>query len=208
MNREDRIAQGLETGQEQNLPPEDQARLDELSEVLGADFVWEEPPKNLVDRIAAEVGPSTTSSTGRWLWMVAAASVVVLGTIGMINLLGDDTPTAVATVTMLGTDLALDASGTAELIPTPNGWVIALDAVGLDPAAAGTFYQAWVSNGEEGVAVGTFHMRGDEPRPIALWSGVDLHEYRTINVTIQTEGAGPESSGVLVMTGTAERFDE
>ena len=50
-------------------------------------------------------------------------------------------------------------------------------------------------------------MRG-EPAPIPLWSGVDLHEYRTINITLQQEGAGPESSGVLVMTGTAESFDD
>ena len=208
MNPEDRIADGLETGEDQLLPPGEQARLDELREVLGSEFIWEEPPSDLGDRIAEEIAPSGTRSVARWLGYVAAALVLVLGTVGVMNLISEDIPPAVASVTMIGTDLAPDAHGTAQLIPTPNGWAIAFDAVGLEPAAAGTFYQAWVSNGREGAAVGSFHMRGDEPTPIALWSGFDLREYRTINVAIQTEGAGPESSGVLVMTGTSEHFND
>ena len=208
MNPEDRIADGLETGEDQHFPPDEQARLDELREILGSEFIWEEPPSDLGDRIAAEIAPSENRSVGRWLLPVAAAVLLVLGTVGVMNLISEDIPPAVASITMIGTDLAPDALGTAQLIPTPNGWAIAFDAVGLEPAAAGTFYQAWVSNGLEGAAVGSFHMRGDEPTPIAFWSGVDLHEYRTINVTIQTEGAGPEPSDFLVMTGTAENFND
>ena len=62
MNPEDRIADGLETGEDQLLPPGEQARLDELREVLGSEFIWEEPPSDLGDRIAAEIAPSGTRS--------------------------------------------------------------------------------------------------------------------------------------------------
>ena len=112
-----------------------------------------------------------------------------------------------ATISLSGTELAPGAVGSAGLIPTPNGWAIDFDVDGLPPAAPGTYYQAWVNNGVESISVGSFHMRGDTPTPIALWSGVDLEEYRTLNVTIQDEGGGQESSGVLVMTGTATEFE-
>ena len=205
MSEEDRIAEGIETGELSGLTPDQQARLAELRSVLGSDFVWEEPPDDLRDRIIGDIQGSGPSRN-RWLWAVAAAAVLVLGTVGIMNLLDEEIPPSVATVALAGTELAPDASGTAELIPTPNGWAIAFDATGLPPAAAGTYYEAWVNNGQQGVAVGTFHMRGDEPTPIALWSGVDLREYRTINVTIQTEGEGPQPSGIVVMSGTADEF--
>jgi hypothetical protein len=208
MDREERFAQSLETGQDEGLSRYERARLDELRDALGSDFVWEEPPLDLGDRIMAEIGGPDVRPAGRWLWAVAAAVILVAGTVGVINLLEDPPPTPVAVIAMAGTDLAPEATGSANLHPTPNGWAISFESVGLPPAEAGTFYQAWVNNGEDAVAVGTFHMRGDDVTPIPLWSGVDLHEYRILNVTIQEEGQGPESSGRLVMTGTADRFDD
>ena len=206
MNPEERIAQGLETGQKEGLSPYEQARVDELIAILGSDFVWEEPPPDLGDRIAAKIAPTSPGSSRAWLW-AAAALILVAGTVAVMNLIEESPPPAVAVISLAGMGDAPGASGSAELIPTPNGWAIAFDAVGLPPAAAGTFYQAWVNNGHDAVAVGTFHMRGGEPTSIALWSGVDLSVYRTLDVTIQDEGAGPESSGRLVMTGTAAPFD-
>ena len=137
-----------------------------------------------------------------------AALLAVAGTLAIVNLLDDPRPAPVAVMTVSGTDLAPEATGTAELIPTPNGWAIAFNVEGLEPAPSGTFYHGWVSNGVEGISVGTFHMRGETPTPIALWSGVDLHEYRTLNITIEEVGTGQTSSGVLVMTGTADSFDD
>ena len=208
MNPEERIAKGLETGQKEGLSSIEQARIGELSDILGSDIVWEDPPPDLGNRIAAEIAGTSPRPASFWLWAAAAAVILVAATVGVVNLVEESPPPAVAVISLAGTGLTPDASGSADLIPTPNGWAIAFDAVGLPPADSGTFYQAWVNNGQDAVAVGTFHMRGDEPTPIALWSGVDLAEYRTLNVTIQDEGAGPESSGILVMTGTAEPFDE
>ena len=207
MNEEDRIADGLETGELAELGPEQQEHLAELRVALSSEAVWEDPPEELRDRIISDIR-SPRPAGRNWLLAVAAAIVLVLGTVGVVRLLDEDRPPSVATVALAGTELAPAASGTAELIPTPNGWAIAFDARGLPPAAEGTYYEAWVDNGENGVAIGTFHLRGQVPTPIALWSGVDLREYRTINVTIQSEGGGTRPSDELVLTGTAVEFED
>ena len=207
MDREELIAEGLETGHGEHLSSQEQARLSELSEVLGSDAVWADPPFGLGDRIISEITASDIRRPASWLWAAAAAVILVVGTVSVMNLLEESPPPPTAVIAMTGTDLAPGASGSASLIPTPNGWAISFDAVGLLPAEAGTFYQAWVSNGADAVAVGTFHMRGADATPILLWAGVDLTEYRILNVTLQDEGNGPAPSGRLVMTGTAEHFD-
>ena len=98
------------------------------------------------------------------------------------------------------TDEIPGASGSATVESTGSGLSISLTVEGLPPAEPGTFYQAWMRNDTDSVPIGTFHAReGDGP--IELWSGVDVAEYPTMTVTLQQEGAGPESSGVVVLRG-------
>lgn len=202
----DRIADYLETGQSGQLSPATEARLDDVRDLLSSGDFWAEPPSDLPDRITAEIAEAARPNW-RWLWAAAGMVALVLAAVGLGNLLQADQPSPVSVVAMSGTELAPNAVATARLFPTPNGWAIYVDVTGLPAAPEGFYYQAWVSNGSEGISVGTFHMRGGEATPIGLWSGVDLREYPTINVTLQEVGAGPESSGELVITGTAIEFD-
>jgi hypothetical protein len=92
------------------------------------------------------------------------------------------------------------ASGAATVEATGSGLSISLNVDGLPPAEPGTFYQAWMRGESDSVPIGTFHAReGDGP--IELWSGVDVADYPLMTVTIQQEGAGPESSGIVVLRG-------
>lgn len=209
MRSEQRIAEALGTGDLTGLTPVERSRVREIRAALANDTAWVELPEGLLARIEREVELTRPGKGAGWLWPAAAILAIVLGTAALTAyLIGDDSrPEPVAVVAITGTDLAPGASGSAGLIPLSNGWAISLDVSSVPPAPQGTFYQGWVSNGEQSVAVGTFHMRGGEPSPIGLWSGVDLHEYRTINVTLQDEGGGPASSGRLVLTGTADPFD-
>ena len=101
-----------------------------------------------------------------------------------------------------GTELAPTATATAEVAELPNGAGIRLDVENLDPAPDGYYYQGWVrSEAGETVTIGTFHMRGGDGT-VTLWSGVDLAAYPTLTVTLQQEGAGPESSGEVVLRGS------
>ena len=92
------------------------------------------------------------------------------------------------------------ASGRASVESTGSGLSISLTVDGLPPAQPGTFYQAWMRGDGGSVPIGTFHAR-EGGGPIELWSGVDVADYPTMTVTIQQEGAGPESSGVVVLRG-------
>jgi hypothetical protein len=85
-------------------------------------------------------------------------------------------------------------------VSTGSGLSISLTIDGLPPAEPGTFYQAWMRGDIGSIPIGTFHAReGDGP--IELWSGVDVADYPLMTVTIQEEGAGPESSGIVLLRG-------
>jgi len=207
MRREERIAGALETGDLTGLQPAEERVVDDLRRALGSSVTWEPLPYDLGVRITEAVSGAQTRR--RWAWPAAAVIALLLGVAAaLVVFVGDnDTPQAVAVVAMAGTDLAPGASGSAKLIPSANGWAITLEVAGVPPAPEGAYYEGWVSDGEHSIAVGSFHMRGDEPTPIGLWSGVDLREFRTINITLQDVGAGGESSGRVVLTGTALPFD-
>lgn len=141
---------------------------------------------------------SRWSSGGRLLLVAAAVlAALVVGTGTVVSLTGSD-----ATVVALNsTDLAPDASGSAAISDTPSGFSIELDIEGLPPAAAGSYYQAWLKNADgDLVTIGTFHAR-DGSDDIVLWSGVDPADYPTLTVTLQQEGGGAESSGQVVLSG-------
>lgn len=131
----------------------------------------------------------------------AAALVVVAGVAGaIVATRGADDP-AGTEVAIAGTELAPGASATAHVQETGSGLDITLDVSDLPPAEPGTYYQAWVRNAEgETVTIGTFHMRGGDDE-VDLWAGVDLEDYPTLTVTLQQEGAGPASSGQVVLAG-------
>ena len=204
MSREERFARSLESGDTTGLSGAERETSDQVREHLGDPHTWEQLPAGFEARLLDNLG---RPGRGRFAWWAAAAAVVaVIGIVAVLNPFDDEVEPATV-FAVVGTDLAPSANGTAALIETPNGWAIRFEVTGLPPAPAGQFYQAWVNNGVDAVSAGTFHMRGDRPTPVSLWSGVDLHEYRMLNITLQTVGEGPASSGLAVMTGAAEPFE-
>jgi hypothetical protein len=132
--------------------------------------------------------------------LVAGAAAVVIGVVATVAVTGNNQP-ASTVVTLAGTELAPDAAGRANILPTDSGFKIKLDISGLPPAPAGSYYQGWLRNKDgNAVTIGTFHGR-EGTDDIILWSGVDIVDYPTLTVTIQQEGAGAESSGRVVLRG-------
>lgn len=160
-------------------------------------------PTSFSDRYLAgdELAVRRAGRTLRFL-AAAAAIVVVAGLVAVALTFGsssdDDGGREVA---LAGTELAPDASATALVEELGSGVAIELDISDLPPAEPGTYYQAWLkSPNDELITIGTFHMRaGDET--VELWAGVDLADYPTLTVTLQQEGAGPASSGQVVLSG-------
>lgn len=180
-------------------------------------FVWEDVPADLEERVVraataataatadiADTAPpelavarmrSTKQAWPRRVLLGAVAALVAVA-VGIAWPNGDDT----RTVELAGTELAPGASGTVVVDERGGGVGFTLDVSGLAPAPEDHFYQAWVKGDEGPVAIGTFHLRQGDDR-VDLWSGVDLDEYPTLTVTLQEEGAGPESSGRVVLMG-------
>jgi anti-sigma-K factor RskA len=169
----------------------------EVETILRQAAVWAEVPKDLEHRVLDEALGRRRVRPRRTRWLLAAAAVVALSAgAGVFAWLSGDEPHA----SLAGTALAAGSSAEAEVRDTPSGVEIRLYVDGLPPAPEGSYYEAWVKGDRGSVAIGTFHLR-DGSDDIVLWSGVDLDEYPKITVTLQREGAGPASSGRVVLAG-------
>ena len=190
------------------LPDEE---LDALASLLGSAAVWDDPALGVEDALVAEIAdeigarPHAPAPPGRsdrrhLRVLGAAAALFLIAGIGIALLFaGEDD--GVTVVALSGTDLAPGATADAELEDLASGLRVVLDVSDLPPAEPGTYYQGWVRTEDgDAVTIGTFHMRGGDAE-IELWAGVSSVDYPILTVTIQEEGAGAESSGMVVLRG-------
>ncbi len=208
MGSDDTRSEYLATGLGER--PADHDQLDLIRGVLSESSTWEDPPAGVVDGLLATiareepVSPDRPVAAGpmRRPWLVVAVGVAAVALL-VVGIVSAYEPAAETVVAVNGTDLAPSAAGIATLRPTPSGWYIRLDVSGLPAAPEGSYYEGWVWSEDEGVSIGTFHLR-DGAEPVVLWSGVDVAEYPAIWVTLQDEGAGPEASDRIMMKGRIE----
>jgi hypothetical protein len=189
--------------------------MDEGSDLmLHNKLLWVSPPADLEHRVMAAIEAVQPRGAGvdelmqrrklrshrqlrRPALLVAAAAALGAATaVGVTQF----SPSDDAQMAMAGTPLATQAHADVELRDTASGVRITMDIERLPPAPAGTFYQGWVKGDRGIVAIGTFHLR-EGSRQVVLWSGVELADYPKLTVTLQSEGAGPASSGKVVLAG-------
>lgn len=191
--------------------------LEALRPSLADSAVWSEPPASLeasvVAAIAAErdrQGSGTVDLEAhrqrrlpsRWLAVAAAAVVALAVGAGVLLTRDDGGQPGGEQLAIAGTDLAPDASATVVVNDTGAGVAIRLDLQGLEPAPRGQYYQGWLRNAAgDLVGIGSFHMR-DGDAVVTLWAGVEVEDYPTLTVTLQTEGQGTDSSGEVVLRGS------
>lgn len=145
------------------------------------------------------------SAARRWIApFLAGAAAVLLVVAAMAIVPGDSRDDFdVVAVAMGGTPEAPGARATADIVETPLGTRISFAVTGLAPAPEGSYYEAWLRQSPEvGVSAGTFHLRGGDG-VIELWAGVGLDDYPMVTVTLQREGGGAASSGLVVLRGSA-----
>jgi hypothetical protein len=204
-------------------PIERDDQLDALVGLLAHAELWEDPPPGVEDAVVAEIRAAAATSAhggsqrslqgrppnrdGRWTRrgrlaavVATAAAVLALGILAGVLLVDGGADDGGVVVALAGTELAPDASATADIESTPLGVKILLDVRDLPGAPPGTYYEAWLRTPTDGVSAGTFHLRGGGGR-IELWCGVDAPAYSTITVTLQEEGGGAASSGRVVLRG-------
>ena len=152
------------------------------------------------ERASFAPAPATRRSRRRAPVLLGAAAAALLAVVAIAGVLATRGGDAGEEFQLAATELVPDASADATVEATGSGLSITLSVEDLPPAAPGTFYQAWMKGPDGSIPIGTFHAR-DGDGPIELWSGVDAARYPTMTVTIQQEGAGPESSGRVVLSG-------
>ncbi|MGX7826546.1 anti-sigma factor [Actinokineospora sp. 24-640] len=180
--------------------------------------MWVQAPAGLWDSVAAAIQAETPAaaavpslrdrrarrgSGGRiTAWAAGLAVAAAAVGVGGYAAGGGFAPGPDSAFALSGTDNAPGATAAGALRHTPSGLEIELDVENLAPAPEGAYYQAWLKGAEGTVTIGTFHARrGGED--IVLWSGVeDVTRYETVTVTLQQEGGGPSSSGLVVLVGS------
>jgi hypothetical protein len=190
-----------------------------IEALLARPEVWDDPPADLEDGVAAAIAAEAVSVTGSvapgsiaeqrakrrsgglpWWLSAAAAGVLVIAGVALVTR-GDGAQSPDTEIELTGTDTSPGASAQAALSATPAGLKIVLDVEGLAPAPEGHFYEAWVSNGTLRVSAGTFHLRGGD-KPIELWAGVVDPSFTRLAVTLEPLDGNTDSSGDAQLVGT------
>ncbi len=179
-------------------------KLDATRAALREPKTWADPPfdveSNVIASIRTESVRTVDTSWRAWIPRLAGVAAITLIAVALMAFWPTGT-----NVDLIGTEIMPQASGVATLDATESGWAIEVSLTDMPPAEPGTYYEGWVwSDDGKGVSIGTFHLRGGN-KPVTLWSGVDVNEYPSIWISVQTEGAGNEVSDQIVMRG---RFND
>jgi hypothetical protein len=133
----------------------------------------------------------------------AAAAVIAVVIVNSSDTGDEEADEVVATVDLLGTELAPGFTGTAEVVLRPSGTLIRMTMPGLPRREGDDFYEGWLKScdGQRLVPIGTFH---DMDRA-AGWAGVSVDDFPLLTVTAESV-AGPTdqaqgSSGAVVAAG-------
>ena len=169
---------------------------DRVQNVLADAGTWAEPPAGMFRRVMTEA--RRPKERMHSVWIAAALALVLVGLV-LVMERADGSGEGVI-IAMNGTPLAPQAVGTAQLREAASGWYIRLEIKGLPPAPEDKYYQGWLWGGDQGVSIGTFHMRNG-PEPVALWSGVSPEGFPVVKVTLQDVGGESSPSDRVMMEG-------
>lgn len=180
--------------------------LGQVEDILDQGPVWADPPGEIEPALLAAISgseridvvrPSPPPARRWWPYAAAALAAAVVALI-LVSPLGEGDPVPSAIIALSGAGV----EGQAAVGAADAGWWIQINVSGLAPAPEGSFYEGWVSDGEDAISVGTFHMR--DGSYVTLWSGVPLRDYPQLLVTLQEIGGGPQPSSEVVVSGRLE----
>ena len=192
---------------------EDVAELRALIErARPADIVWEPPPADLWDRIAAKIdqeqapAPATQDAlapvvpiTGRrrrawWVGLgVAAAAIVVVVTLAITRRGDDATVVAAVELERLGDT----GSGRAELLDHDGTFQVRLETEGVDPDDG--YLELWLIDPTVTRLVSLGPLRTDGIYDIP--AGVDPAAFPIVDVSVEPVDGDPTHSGDSVLRG-------
>jgi hypothetical protein len=212
------VAMAATDGEAAALAPE----LARTRDLLGEASTWAELPAGMEDALVAAIagesanGPAMADAgssravpggrsgsrrrrVGWWSAVPAAAAAALV--VGVVVADGGSEEPPEVEVALAGTELAPQASATAQIQEADAGVRVELDVDALPPAEPGTYYQAWLVGPNGAVALGTFHLRSDRSPHVVLWSGVDARRGVLVTVTIEPDDGDPAPSSQRDLEG-------
>ena len=157
----------------------------------------------------AEVVALAPRRAARWTtsWLVAAAAVGVIAGVGVTAvggaMVGDDAPPVAAPQPVVA-QAALaplpskQGTGNAEIVQTPNGPELVVDV--SDLSAGDGFYEVWLIDPKTFEMVGLGALTQNEGR-FPIPDGLDLSQYRVVDVSIEPYDGDPVHSRDSVVRG-------
>jgi Anti-sigma-K factor rskA len=186
-----------------------QSELELLSGIeylLADEALWSHPAQGTEDAVVqlvhTEAGGDVTadhhlsqpaSRRRRWLALAGAAALGAAAA-GVVAVVVNRTsaPVPDQTMSMEGTALAPELSGSADFTAKPSGVEIEIHMPGLPRRDGGEYYELWMHNcsGTAWVPAGTFH----DMNYVVAWAGVAATDYPVLKVTEEVVG-GPDGAG-------------
>lgn len=164
---------------------------DRLKALLGSEAVWAEPSPDLEARIRglAEVGVHPSPARRLRVWLPAAVTMIVLITGAVLTFDRPDWQ-----VDLVASAQAANASAMVSGWNESEGTRLRFDINGLPNAAAGTYYEIWLTS-PEGLHVSGGSFNGDGV--LTAMVGVHRGEFPRIWITLETldddSGPSPET---------------
>ena len=185
------------------------------------DSVWAAIAEEVAGEAAGEEGPSggpsvvpdagpvvLESRRRRTGWIVAAAAAVVIAlVVGVFAATSSsDDPSQVATAQLQPLEGVDVGNATAEVSLENEDGTSRLDITmnDLPPPADGTFYELWLlsDDGAPGSVAAMHDPASHVSTTVPVPAGTDTARYRTVDVSVQHDGAGPAHSGESILRGT------
>jgi hypothetical protein len=180
----------------------------ELIALLSDTSIWDEPSDSLEDRVVASIAQERrvvvpmVRRRRAWPGRVAAAAIGAAAAAAVVLVVAprNNEQKADARVEVVGTELAPNVSGRADITKLTSGFRIKFSVTGLPRREGGEFYEGWLKNcdGTGLVPIGTFHELDDATG----WAGVSIDEFPLLTVTRETvappKDAAQGSSGEVV----------
>ena len=108
-----------------------------------------------------------------------------------------ETPPAVITVSLKGTDIQPRAQG--QLIVDPNSQSAVLVIAGLPTLEAGKTYQVWLINGGAPVSAGLLTVDANGQGVLIVTSQEAIGSFNSLGISIEPEGGSPQPTGEIVV---------
>src|SRR5688500_6957379 len=108
-----------------------------------------------------------------------------------------ETPPAVITVSLKGTDIQPQAQG--QLIADPSSQSAVLVLVGLTPLEAGKTYQVWLIQGEAPVSAGLLNVDGNGQGVLVVSSETPIGSFDALGISVEPEEGSPLPTGDIVV---------